>query len=73
MNSSLPFEYNETIRILQESIERLETENATLRAQLEAGFQEAVRQFSASLHVDLDSSYDTAQFVNTQPLGLGPN
>jgi hypothetical protein len=73
MSSLLPSEFSETIKILQQSIERLEAENTALRAQLEAGFEEAVKKFSESLHDSLDGSFNTSQYSSTRPMGLEPN
>jgi len=73
MSSSIPFEYNETIKILQQSIERLEAENAALRTKLEEGFTEAVKAFSDSLHDTLDGGFNSSQYSETHPMGLGPN
>lgn len=73
MNSSMPSEYAETINILQKSIERLEAENAELRLQLEAGFQEAVKQFSDNLQLSLEMGYVPSQYSTTHSMGLGPN
>jgi hypothetical protein len=69
----MPSEYNETIKILQQSIERLEAENAELRTQLEAGFEEAIKKFSASLQDSLDGGFSSSQYSSTQPMGLSPN
>lgn len=73
MNSSIPSEYKETIKILQKSIEQLEAENAELRAQLEAGFEEAVQKFSQTLHDSLDAGFSSNQYITTHPMGLSPN
>jgi phage shock protein A len=72
MSSFSTSEFNETIKRLQQSIEQLKAENSELRTQLEAGFEEAVRKFSESLHESLDGGFSVSQYSSTQPMGLGP-
>jgi hypothetical protein len=69
-SSALPSEFSDTISILQQSIERLEAENAGLRRQLEEGFEAAVKQFSDSLRDTLGEGSNSSQFSETHPMGL---
>jgi hypothetical protein len=73
MGSFMPSEFSETIKILKQTIEQLEAENAALRMKLEEGFTDAVKAFSDSLHNTLDGDFNSSQYSETHPMGLGPN
>ena len=58
---------------MQQTIQRLEDENADLKAKLEEGFAEAVKAFSETLHDTLDGGFNSSQYLETHPMGLERN